>query len=124
EVRGAMSMAVGPRARVEAIIRASFSERNFRNDTVAAWMNFYVLAKLSSEANRLLGIYQRRLRSNLMHDLRPLVGAKAGDIAERLAALIDGVYLRESLGRDVPDRVAAVAHVLHVLAIELEYSTK
>jgi len=120
EVRGAMIMADSPRARIEGIIRASFSERNFRGDTVAGWMNFYVLAKTSVEAKRLLVIYHRRLRSNLMFDLRTLVGARAEGIAERLAALIDGVYLRESLGRDVPDRASAVAHLLHVLALELE----
>ena len=120
EVRGALAMAgTGPAARVEAIVRASFSERNFRHDTVAGWMNFYVLAQTSGEARRLLEVYHRRLRSNLRHALREILGARAHEAAERVAALIDGVYLRQSLGHGQPDRAAAVEHVLGYVALEL-----
>ena len=120
EVRGALAMADGPAGRVQAIVRASFSPRNFRADTVAAWLNFYVLAQISPEARRLLAIYHRRLRSNLCHGLRPLLGVRACETSERVAALIDGVYLRQSLGQGVPDRAAAVAHVLGAVECELE----
>ena len=119
EVRGALAMAEAPASRVEAIVRASFSERNFRHDTVAGWLNFYVLAQTSQEARRLLGVYHRRLRSNLCHDLRPLTGARAFEVSERVAALIDGVYLRQSLGHGQPDRAAAVTHVMGYVALEL-----
>ncbi|MDQ2088306.1 choline-binding transcriptional repressor BetI [Marimonas arenosa] len=120
EVRGALAMAEGPAARVEAIVRASFSERNFRGDTVAAWMNFYVLAQTSDQARRLLNVYHRRLRANLRHGLRPLMGARAFDVSERVAALIDGVYLRQSLGHGTPDRASAVAHVMGAVHCALE----
>jgi TetR/AcrR family transcriptional repressor of bet genes len=50
EVRGALSMARGPRQRVEAIIRASFTPAQFRPEMVAAWLNFYVQAQRSEEA--------------------------------------------------------------------------
>lgn len=120
EVRGAQAMAQGHVARIEAVVRASFSPRNFRRDTVAAWMNFYVLAQVSDEAQRLLMIYQRRVRSNLAYDLRPLVAGRAACVADRIAALIDGVYLQQSLGRDVPDSPQAVAQVLGYLELELE----
>src|SRR5690606_11952972 len=43
EVRGALLMAQGPKARLEAIIRAGFGPANFRPEVVAAWLNFYVL---------------------------------------------------------------------------------
>ena len=120
EVRGALAMAEKPADRVEAIVRASFSPRNFRAETVAAWMNFYVLAQVSPEARRLLGIYHRRIRSNLCHALRPRLGARACDVSERLAAMIDGVYLRQSLGHGTPDRAAAVAHVMAAADCELK----
>ncbi|WP_322865634.1 choline-responsive transcriptional repressor BetI [Aquicoccus sp. G2-2] len=120
EVRGAMAMATTPRARVEAIIRASFCERNFRADTVAGWLNFYVLAQRSDETRRLLHVYHRRLHSNLCHALRPLIGGKADSAATRIAALIDGVYLRQSLGRGTPDRAAAVGQVLDCLTLALQ----
>ena len=116
EVRGALAMADGPRARLEAVVRASFSGTNFRAETVAAWLNFYVLARTSGEAARLLRVYQGRLRSNLRHGLRGM-GAN-GEAAERLAALIDGLYLREALTREAPDGPAAVAQVLAALEKE------
>lgn len=124
EVRGALAMAEGPQGRVEAIVRASFSPRNFRADTVAAWMNFYVLARRAPQARRLLIIYQRRLRANLTHALRPLIGARAAGAADRIAALIDGVYLQQSLGRDAPHGAQAVAQVLGYLELELERAAK
>ncbi|MFD1510832.1 choline-responsive transcriptional repressor BetI [Lacimonas salitolerans] len=120
EVRGALAMVQGPDQRVQAIVRASFSPRNFRADTVAAWMNFYVLARRAPQAQRLLTIYQRRLRANLTHALRPLIGQRAASAADRIAALIDGVYLQQSLGRDAPDGAQATAQVLGYLDLELE----
>ena len=41
-------------------------------------------------------LYQRRLHSNLMYDLRALT-PDASAVATKLAALIDGVYLRAAL---------------------------
>ncbi len=120
EVRGALAAAEGPRGRLVAIIRASFASSSFRREVVGAWLNFYVLAQTLPEAKRLLGIYQARLRSNLVHDLRPLVGARADGIARALGALIDGVYIREALTRGTPDGAAAAALVLDHLSLELE----
>ena len=119
EVRGALAMAAGPEARLAAIVRASFTAANFRREVVGAWLNFYVLAQTVPEARRLLSVYQRRMRSNLMHDLRPLVGARADRVAQALGALIDGVYLRHVLGPETPDRGEAVALVLDHLACDL-----
>lgn len=120
EVRGALAAAEGPRGRLVAIIRASFASGSFRREVVGAWLNFYVLAQTLPEAKRLLGIYQARLRSNLVHDLRPLVGVRAAGVARGLGALIDGVYIREALTRGTPDGVAAAALVLDYLSRELE----
>jgi TetR/AcrR family transcriptional repressor of bet genes len=121
EVRGALVMAADPRERLEAIVRASFTTSNFRRETVACWLNFYVLAQKNESAGRLLTIYRRRLRSNLLHDLRPLVGVAAPAMAERLAALIDGLYLRVGL-RDDAD-LAAEATALALGQIETELKT-
>ncbi|MGB7318783.1 MAG: transcriptional regulator BetI [Planktotalea sp.] len=120
EVRGALVMAVSSESRVEAIVRASFSSSNFRPEVIAAWLNFYVLAQTVPEAKRLLGIYQARLRSNLVFALRPLIGSRAGEVSSRIAALIDGVYLRQSLVKSVPDQSEAARQVLSYLALELE----
>lgn len=121
EVRGAMAGAKGPRARLEGIIRASFAAGSFRREVVSAWLNFYVLAQGEPEARRLLGIYHARLTSNLVHDLRPLCGPRAGQVAEALGALIDGLYLRAALttSRRGFDRDAAIALVLDTLNREI-----
>ena len=120
EVRGALAVAGdAPEARLQAILRASFSPGNFRREAIGAWLNFYVLAQTVTEARRLLAIYQRRLRSNLMSDLRLLVGPRASAVATALGALIDGVYLREALKDGPPDSAAAVAVVMDFLTTEL-----
>ena len=115
QVRGALAVAKGPRARLEAIIRASFEAGNFRSEVISAWMNFYVQAQTSEGAKRLLHVYQARLRSNLMHDLRPLVGVRAPMLADNIAALIDGLYIRHALRGVDPDGKAASERVLNYL---------
>lgn len=119
EVRGALAMATTPRARLEAVIRAGFTPSNFRRDAIAAWLNFYVMAQTSDQAMRLLTVYQKRLHSNLVHDLRPLVQDRAPAIAGRLSAMIDGTYLRRGLERDPALRSEAADEVLHMLNLEL-----
>jgi TetR/AcrR family transcriptional repressor of bet genes len=119
EVRAALTQAKGHNARLEAVIRAGFTSTNFQPEVIAAWLNFYVLAQTSSEAHRLLCIYQGRLRSNLLHDLRPLIGAQAQGAAARLAGLIDGLYLRQGLARSQAKHSDATAQVLALLQIEL-----
>ncbi len=119
EVRGALAAAEGAEGRLRAVIRASFSEGSFHREVVSAWLHFYVLAQTVPEAGRLLRVYQGRLRSNLLGPLRALVGACAGEAAERLGAMIDGVYLREALAGRAPDRAGAVRLVEGVLKAEI-----
>ena len=119
EVREALAGARGPRDRLDAVIGSQFTGANFRPAVIAAWLNFYVLARSNAEAGRLLSVYQRRLVSNLAHDLRPLVGTRAPRLAERLAALIDGLYLRQSLAAREPDGARAADDVRAMLAAEI-----
>lgn len=120
EVRGALCTAKGPEARLMAILHASFSPGNFRREAVSAWLNFWVLAQTVPQARRLLAVYQRRLRSNLLICLRPLAGARATVIADGLGALIDGLYLREVLKSGSPDPAASVALLSDYLKSQLK----
>lgn len=120
EVRGALHLADTPQARLDAILRASFSPSNFRREVVGAWLNFWVLAQTVPQARRLLAIYERRLHSNLTDALRALVGDRAPRIAEAAGAMIDGVYLRQALTRATPDSAAAVALIRAMLDTELK----
>jgi TetR/AcrR family transcriptional repressor of bet genes len=123
EVRGALAAADGPEARLNAVLRASFSPGNFRREAVSAWLTFWVLAQTVPQARRLLAVYQRRLRSNLLSCLRPMAGARAEAIADGLGALIDGLYLREVLKSGSPDGPAAVAMLLEYLRIQMKEQT-
>lgn len=120
EVRGAIAASGGPQGRVRAVLIASFSPMNFRRDVVGSWLNFWVLAQTVPAAKRLLAIYQRRLHSNLVAGLRPLAGDRSDAIAAGLAAMIDGLYLREALTSGTPDGAAAVAMAMDYLNIQLE----
>jgi len=118
EVRGALAAADGPQSRLAGVIRASFSTSNFRHEVVAAWLNFYVLAQTLPAARRLLRVYQRRLYSNLIHELRALGEPRAAGIARGIGAMIDGLYIREALSDLQPDGRAAAATVLAYLRAE------
>ena len=120
DVRAALRGCTGPRERLESIIRGGFSEANFRSDVIAAWLNFYVLAHRSPEAQRLLNVYHGRLHSNLVHNLRPLAGEAASPIARRIAALIDGLYLRYAHFPSDEPEASASAHVMAALDNELK----
>lgn len=120
EVRGAMIMAQTPRARLEAIVRASFAPRQFRAETVSAWLNFYVQAQRSEDARRLLDIYQRRLRSNLLHEFRQIARDDATMLTRGLAAMIDGIYIRQALRRSPGDPESAVEVLLHYIDTSLK----
>ena len=63
------------RARVSAIISVSFSDKQFSEDVVAAWLAFYVDAQRAPEIRRLLSVYARRLHANLMSGLTPIAAA-------------------------------------------------
>jgi TetR/AcrR family transcriptional repressor of bet genes len=119
EVRGALAMADDDKSRLQAIILANFTTTNFRREVVAAWLNFYVLAQSNANAQRLLTVYQRRLKSNLIYNLRPLIGDRSGVAAERIGGLIDGLYLRRGLDQSGSDGGDATAHVLALLDFEL-----
>jgi TetR/AcrR family transcriptional regulator, transcriptional repressor of bet genes len=112
--------AEGPRARLSAIVAGSFGPDQFHRATVCAWLTFYAWALSSPGAARLLRVYQRRLHSNLAHALKALVpAAEARRVAETLAALIDGAYLREALRGRPTTPEAAVAAVEAYLDLEL-----
>ena len=120
EVRDALAQASTPRARLDGIIRASFAPSNFKPETISAWLMFYVSAQTSPEAARLLSVYKRRLASNLCHGLRPLVGARGPRAAEGIAAMIDGLYIRQGLAGGKHNPEAATALVLDYLDRVLE----
>ncbi|HHZ07554.1 MAG TPA: transcriptional regulator BetI [Rhizobiales bacterium] len=120
ELRAALRAATDPRKRLSAVISVNFSETQFRPETVAAWLTFYVAAQHSEDLRRLLRIYARRLHSNLMSGLSALMSRhEAERVAESVAALIDGLYIRRALKDGTPNPASAVALVEDYLSLRL-----
>ena len=94
----AMKTAKTPREKLSAVIHVSFHADQFAPETIAAWLAFYAEAQRSEETRRFLVIYARRLRSNLLANLKALCPPDDAErIAEGAAAMIDGLYIRQSL---------------------------
>lgn len=108
----ALRSAATPRERVSAVISVNFNAGQFREETVHAWLAFYVEAQNSPTLRRLLRVYARRLHSNLMSGLAPLVPRpEAERAAEAIAAMIDGLYIRRALRDGLPNPGSATALV-------------
>ncbi len=120
DARRALKAAATPRARVSAVVAVNFSAAQFRPQTIAAWLAFYVEAQRSPALRRLLKVYARRLHSNLMSALCAMLPrAQADQIAETTAALIDGFYIRRALKDGVPDAATAIASIEDYLNTKL-----
>jgi TetR/AcrR family transcriptional repressor of bet genes len=120
DARATLRAAKTPHDRVLAVIAVNFSDKQFRPETIAAWLTFYVAAQKSPALRRLLRIYARRLHSNLMSGLAGLMPrTHAEHAAESIAALIDGLYIRRALRDGTPNAASAVALVEDYLNTKL-----
>ena len=120
DLKAALREADTPRERLSAVIAVNFSAHQFRPGTVAAWLAFYVEAQKSPAMRRLLMVYARRLHSNLMSGLGALLPrAQAIAVAETIAAMIDGFYIRRALKDGPIDACSVVALVEDYLEIRL-----
>ncbi|MEM8663457.1 MAG: transcriptional regulator BetI [Pseudomonadota bacterium] len=116
DVRARLARTQTPMERLEAIIESSFDDCQFTPEVVSAWLAFYVEAQRSPGAARLLRLYVARLRSNLVHALTALVPrGQARTIAEEVAALIDGLYIRQALAPQMADKAGSKRMVEHTL---------
>ena len=87
-----------PRERILAVIDANLSPAEFDPRTGAVWLAFWGQAIHVPSLRRVQQVYQRRMLSNLRHDLRKLLAEEpALRTATMIAAMIDGVWLRAAL---------------------------
>ncbi|WP_434620270.1 transcriptional regulator BetI [Azospirillum sp. B2RO_4] len=114
-----LAAAKSPRARLEAIVDCNFAPDQFEPRVVAAWLGFWAQAPHNPALSRLQRINARRLHSNLLHALRPLLPPERAErVAVGLAAMIDGLWLRFALTGAI-DGSAARAVALGYLDSEL-----
>lgn len=87
-----------PEARLRAFVRAHLSPAEQTAEASRGWLAFWGQALYHPHLARLQRVHQERILSNLRHDLRRLVvPAEVTRIAETIAALIDGFWLRSAL---------------------------
>lgn len=93
-----LQRANSPSARIAAIIDASFGDGQLDGPVFSAWLALYGNARHSQSLRKILDVYHHRLHSNLMHDLLKLMDReRAEPMAEGIAAMIDGLWLRYAL---------------------------
>jgi betaine-aldehyde dehydrogenase len=83
------------RERLFAVCEAALADEEFDRRTGAVWLTFWGQMAHSDRYQRIQGIYERRMLSNLRHALHGLVPEdRVGLCAVLIAAGIDGLWLR------------------------------
>lgn len=101
-----------PRERVSAVIAGNFPPDLFTREIARAWVSYYAALGRRSDLDRMQKAVDARLASNLMHALAQLVDRhRARLIADYIAVLIDGYWLRHTKSDDVVDGYAAIARI-------------
>ncbi|WP_271271467.1 transcriptional regulator BetI [Aliamphritea hakodatensis] len=85
-------------ARVKAIVGGNFDPRQLDSKVVKTWLAFWSQAMHEPSLYRLQRVNEQRLLSHLKHELkRVLPKEQAVFVAQSIAALIDGIWLRGAL---------------------------
>lgn len=93
--RSRLRAASSPRKRLYAVPDSALADAEFERRTSAVWLAFWGQITHSARYQRIQYIYQRRMLSNLKHDLRRLVAPdRVETYANMIAAMIDGVWIR------------------------------
>ena len=93
-----LRIAAGPRARIEALVEAHLGHNEFAEESARVWLSFWGQALHVPRLARVQRAHQQRMLSNLRFDLRQLATVgEVGRLAEIIASMIDGVWLRSAL---------------------------
>lgn len=89
-----------PESRIRAIIDINFSAEQTDSATVCTWLAFWAQAMHVPALSRLQRVNTRRLYTNLLFSLKKVLPAEEAIlVAEGMAALIDGLWLRGAFKR-------------------------
>jgi TetR/AcrR family transcriptional regulator, transcriptional repressor of bet genes len=99
--------AATPRDRVQAVIDANLGLSQFQHRIGSVWLAFWGQVPHSPRFARVQRAYQHRIVSNLASALSPLLPrGEARHMAEEIAAMIDGLWVRATLAREPDGRKA------------------
>lgn len=109
-----------PRQRISAVIAGNFPPELFNQETAAAWISFLAEVPTNSEFERLQATFYRRLRSNLVYNLKQLTSpSHAERIALGISVWIDGLWLRSGMKQYAVDRHAAINAIEEFVDVSL-----
>lgn len=90
--------AENPFERLSAVIVGNFAEPVFRQPICHAWISLCADVPYNTQSQRIQTVIQARMRSNLLHALRPIASPEAVEtVARQISTTIDGVWLQASL---------------------------
>ncbi len=85
-------------ARIKAIVAANFDGYQVDSKVTKTWLAFWALSMHDGDLHRLQRVNERRLLSHLRYELKKVLPAEqALFVAQGIAALIDGIWLRGAL---------------------------
>jgi len=88
-------------ARVKAIVAANFDGYQVESKVVKTWLAFWAQSMHDTSLHRLQRVNERRLLSHLRFELKKILPSEqALFVAQGVAALIDGIWLRGALNPD------------------------
>lgn len=110
--------------RLMAVVDGNLGPELFTAEAVSAWLAFWAQVPTNPRLARIQTVIIRRLHSNLVHALRPfLPGAEVQQVAQDLACLIDGIWLRAAVDAAGPNgaeaRRAAIDFIAHRVKIKV-----
>ncbi|MCG7586605.1 MULTISPECIES: transcriptional regulator BetI [Photobacterium] len=98
-------------ARVKAIVAANFDGYQVESKVVKTWLAFWAQSMHDTTLHRLQRVNERRLLSHLRFELKKVLPSEqALFVAQGVAALIDGIWLRGALNPDgiCPDKAQQI----------------
>lgn len=110
--------------RLMAVVDGNLGPELFTPEAVSAWLAFWSQVPTHPRLARIQTVIIRRLHSNLVHALRPFLREpELQHVAQDLACLIDGIWLRAALSPSRPNggdaRRAAIEFITHRLNIKI-----
>ncbi len=113
-----------PKGRILAIVEGNFDGNQVNNKVTKTWLAFWAHAMHEPALFRLQRVNAQRLLSHLTLELKMLMPAeRAVFVAQGIAAMIDGIWLRGALNPEGIAPKSAVAAIEDYLELQLQHAS-
>ncbi|MBE1276522.1 transcriptional regulator BetI [Enterovibrio baiacu] len=113
-----------PKARILAIVEGNFDGNQVNGKVTKTWLAFWAHAMHEPALFRLQRVNAQRLLSHLTLELKMLMPAeRAAFVAQGIAAMIDGIWLRGALNPEGIAPKSAVAAIEDYLELQLQHAS-